>query len=946
MQRCETIALAIILSLCSLLATVDAVYAEPYGTMASAGYQIFNGGMSSLGGSVASAESTLMATNMYPYQLDMTLSDYADVFQQANADLTLAKSFLDSITPIDKTPSETGVGRLLLYPKDNYESVPGLLSGLPSAESQLVRCRDIFAYGAFLGYPQAQEKLRDAIKTLASIYFLIADEFLIDALEFRFSNMTIAADAKLDEQICQLGYGSSDPTECTAANATLHGAQSYYEKLLSSFVYGFSPSSIGRTIYISMYFDADINSLFNLAVERYSLASREKVARMLARQISPDPVVESNAKNMAGAALKNVATGAYLISAAVAQKQGDTFISNGGDRITNALSGLRSKAYVLRDNINPLGYDNRYVPMQSFDKLKSDALSWYNSAKNSQNVLMQSNRDFEANINTIQTALMNLVINPGGYKSQLATLTGISVSDPTFDSKVILAGDDLYSCDIDAADFIACTATKTKGILGGKYSQIREAQIRVDQALLKAQHLQESIDAENKRQAEMLTIRNKYNTSYQNTLKDFLDNMKNARTVERTKIKRKGKDTESQTVTSFKISDPSLKNEVTKAIDLQQALYEQEILTNNLTDGITIMNMTNNWAESQIEIGLAIQMKNSALLDFENSMKEKENLTFLYGKAKEQISYDVNKAKEKLPELRILHTQAALDYSASLSAATHYTYLAAKSLEYKYLKPLNVTMPGGETLSVADIYKVQTAEDIDRILNNLSAFDSCSWGSVSRTPVKISLAYDILGLTNKYLNPTGTLTTTEVSALRKQKVRDFIAGKVNKSTNSLTYEFSTSLNDFYISKLNKFNMKIWWGTASPPCDPVQAGGVAVNLITSQVSGLIGPYVTLSQRGHSTYYDKDKNILEYIPVSEYLNMQNIGNDSSVTTTGSFFSSINTAPVSGTLWDPSFKGRSVASSNWQMTIEDIGYELIDWTLINDIELYIDTIASTYQ
>jgi hypothetical protein len=210
--------------------------------------------------------------------------------------------------------------------------------------------------------------------------------------------------------------------------------------------------------------------------------------------------------------------------------------------------------------------------------------------------------------------------------------------------------------------------------------------------------------------------------------------------------------------------------------------------------------------------------------------------------------------------------------------------------------------------------------------------------------VKISLAYDILGLTNKYLNPAGTLTTAEVTALRKQKVQNFLSGKVNTSANSLNYEFSTSLNDYYISKLNKYNMKIWWGTASPPCDPVQAGGVAVNLVTTQASGLIGPYVTLSQRGHSTYYDKAKNILEYIPVSEYLNMQSSGIDSSITTTGSFYPTINLPPQAGGLWDPSFKGRSVAASNWQMLIEDIGYELIDWTKVSDIELYFDTIAST--
>jgi hypothetical protein len=926
---------------------VDARAACDGSTMSSGNYCVYRSGFGTVGGSVDGANNDIAASNMYPiqqrdsesdlkYWYDLAFSDYGNGLDFRNSLLLLGVNLSTCGSP--ESPA-TPLCDLLLNPKKNYETIGFVTTdtdsdGVPDdckisgdIEAQLANARDTFAYDVVKKYPDvatAKTNLGETLKALSNIYLMIADEFLIDALEFRFSSFTLGADQKLDEQLLLLTK-----------------AQLCYEKSVNSFIYGMTPIP-GTTIYISDYFDNDVFGLFNLSVERMSMAVREKSSKQLVRMISPDPLVEANARKAAAETLKNVYTSTYLLGAVIAQKPKSNFFANGGNRLVNALSTLRNQGNIYTENLNPLGYDNRYIPMQDFSKLYSDAMNFYSSAKTSQDTLAASKRDFDANVTQLQTTLYNLAENPGGYKTQLASLTGISVSDPDFINKAAASGEDLYACPIDAADFVACVQNKTKGVLGSKYNQLREAQIRVDQAMKKKDNQIEAIDLENKRHAEIIEIKNKYYAQYKDTLKNYLKHMKDARTVVRKKTEGDG---ESKTETTYSVKDEPLNLSVDKEIDLQKALADYEIAQINVTDEVMIKNMVNNLAETEIEIGLAIQMKNSVVDEFENGLKERDNLAFVYKKALEQINYTANMVRDKIPEVRILRSQAALDLSKNLNNSAHYAYLAAKALEYKYLKQIVNLQVLNQTLSIYDLYKVQTVEDVKDFLDKLDAYDSCAWGLVSRTTIKMSLAKDILGLTDKYLNPAGTLSATQVAQLRYQGVQSFLSGKVNPTDNSLLFDFASALNDYYISKWSKYNLKIWWGTASPPCDPVPTKGIAVNFLTNQ-SASITPLITLSQKGHSTYLDKTRNILEYVPVSEYLNMLSENTDSSIVTTGIFAAYVNGNPETDVLWDPSFKGRSVASSNWEFKVNDIGDYPIDWSKVTDIVLYLDAMGSSLQ
>jgi hypothetical protein len=183
---------------------------------------------------------------------------------------------------------------------------------------------------------------------MANIYLMVADEFLIDALEFRFSATTLGVDQKLNEQL-----------------ALLEKAQTYYQKAVDTFVYGFSPA-VGTNVYVSEYFDVAVYDLFNLAVERMSMAMREKSSKQLAKLISPDPLAEANARKTSGNTLKDIYTSTYIISAVNAQNTGADFISYGGQRLVNALNTLNNQGNIYRENLIHWGMTTGSFPCRIF----------------------------------------------------------------------------------------------------------------------------------------------------------------------------------------------------------------------------------------------------------------------------------------------------------------------------------------------------------------------------------------------------------------------------------------------------------------------------------------------------------------------------------------------------------------------------------------------------
>lgn len=926
--------------------------AAGFANMSSSVYRLYNGSTGTLGGDAAGANSNIIASNMNPVQQSSDLSPW---YQKAQDSLNAAKNFRTNSLVLTGVfaNSSTARGIMLVDPKQNYETT-GILSGLSAIESQLVGARNTFAYDVSIGYPfedpsQSQANLLDSIKTLANIYLMIADEFLIDGLEFRFSSDTLGIDQKLDEQI-----------------VLLQKAQSYYEKAIDSFVYGFSPA-VGTNIYAADYFDSTVYSLFNLAVERLSITLREKSSKILVRQMAPDALQEwTPARTAALDSLKQSAVTSYALAVATAKRLGPTFADFGGDSLKDAMDTLRKQGNISFGNLNPLGYDNRYVPMNDYQDLYNLASAWLMYAKEAKNDLDSETREFDADVDSLRNELNAL---NSRYIESLATYTGCSAPDTAdtsaFETCTGEAGGDLYACSIlDSAGFETCmTAAVTKGELATKYRGIRQAQSRLELARLTRQNILERIKNENEKNLQSINIVKTGMNAQAVALDAYLDRLKNARTetdtitittskkkegskwVDQSKVK------EHSTVTTFNKKDPNLLWGVQKEKDFLKVTTDLQIQQTTLDTAYRIKDLLLSEAEAEIEVDLASQQKNTALADYDNTLAQKETLWNLYEKGLAQIN-DYYTNPDKFASQRILKSEASINLAEAINYTAHYAYLASKALEYKYLKPIVDEPVAGGRLRLTDLFKAQTPPDLEEFLLKLNSLNTqnCPWGTFDPQYNTISLAYHILGLTDGFLDPDGNGLTDDGKTLyqaRKDRVQAFLLEHLSND-GKLQFPFSLSEENSFLGTSGLYNMKIWNGVVSSPCDQLVSDvkGVSVTLQTTQTSN-IRPKVLLQQSGHSSLRTELGDIAEYIPVSEYHFLFEGSGDYSPSKQAEVIASVNVDPRFQTntgTWSGAFKGRGITSSQWQVTVFDWNaiYPKTDFSKITDVMINLDTIG----
>lgn len=914
---------------------------------------------------------------MYPFANDLDLSVLE---QQALLALADGNTFRDSLILLCTDDSDTSEDEsdclpetcpdtpsgeftdLYCFPELNYEDV-GFISftddanGIPVSFSlKNLNHRLIQAIGTF-GYmacdddtnDAAKQNLRETLKILVSIYLMIGDEFLVDSLEWRFSADNLHANVQLDEQLIQL------------AKAGL-----LYDAAVTAFVEGFT-MQIGESCQVSKLFDESVFNLFHLSVERLSTAMRETSSKRLARKMAPG--VESDALKEGRSQLQGSYTATYLATAAAAQRGNEVaeektnadleFLKNGGERLLIALKSLQQQAAIYLGSFNPLGFDDRYIPMQDYNlTLRDRALSALGIAQTSLKDFVAEKRLFDSNLDQLNDAHNSMILN--NYRGQLSSLTGIPVDEISiiegYDNPVETSGDSLYDCDPEDSVFDACVdgAANAWGVLKSKYRQIRVAQIRIDQAEMRKKNALASLKQEEKifrEKNELLKIRQKLHTHRIVEISEYYEDMEGARVkrkvCNRERKNHKTKKKKCHYETSYDVYNEPLDLQAKKEIELQQLLDNYEIVATRMDNSqahqVQRMHLLHSLAEIEIELGLTIELYNSAEDDFAAAMTQRDNQVFLYKKSMDYKQLTVDEIKDKIVEARIMRSEAALNLARDMKRAVHRSYLAAKALEYKYLKPLeNISMDGGETLDIHNLYKAQLPKDVQSFMTSLEQYDTCAWGSVNSRLYEISYSRDILGLTDSYLEEMGATTRAEIEALRQEKLQAHFAVD---DWNDLSLEFSTSLNDQIFSKYHKYNVKIWWGNASPPCDPVEAKGVTVLIKTNQVASL-DMYVTLTLDGTQTFLNRQNEIVEYVPASEYLNMQVADIDDSLVTVGSFDAFINVDPDSYSMheWSNSFKGRSIASANWKLLIEDFSYPYdVDWSKVTDIVIYMDTMGN---
>ncbi|HMN29057.1 MAG TPA: hypothetical protein PKE45_12975, partial [Caldilineaceae bacterium] len=245
-----------------------------------------------------------------------------------------------------------------------------------------------------------------------------------------------------------------------------------------------------------------------------------------------------------------------------------------------------------------------------------------------------------------------------------------------------------------------------------------------------------------------------------------------------------------------------------------------------------------------------------------------------------------------------------------------------------------------------DIFKARTADDVDNFLNNLEAFRVAigSPGERNRYPYRISLAKDLLGLSDQNLNPDGSLSGNEVSQRRLASFQQVLQQHLITDTNSgqitgIDLPFTTSLLDNRIFTPNIWNNRI--AGVGLPTDVPGTQGISLNLLTRQFGEIGTPEVQLTHAGHASYRTVSGAIVEYVPQNARLSGYPVPNDfASQKETATILASVN-GNGRGTP-SSAFFNRSVAASNWTLRIDlkspfNAG---LDLTQVEDIEINMDT------
>lgn len=950
---------AIALSACALLVATQSFAAVGFSNMSSAGFRIINGGTSTLGGAVSTSGGKLAATNMQPYEARPASSDIQYWHDRAVSDLASGESFRkNSLSLVNADPlGSSPQAQMLQDSKLNYETA-GLLANFAAIESGLISARNTFAYDLLNKFPDeatARNKLQESIRLLASTNIMIADEFLIDAVEYRFSYPSSQLgflNERLDEQI-----------------ALLQKAMAYYQKAIDTFAYGFGTTKGTYCFAATDLTDAEF-SLFNLAVERLSMAIREHTSKLFVRNMSPDATMQwKTAREQAFGNLKDGAIATYLTTAAL----GESVARTGGDRIQSAFAMLQRQGAYFIHNLNPLGYDNRYIPTSDFTDLYNLAKNTYlSSAITAQEVHEKQKREFDSNKEKLASEINSLNRQ---YIATLSSFTGCTAPlDPQDTAQVETfldctgnAGADLLSCPAtdDPSSFEACMSAKTTtaGVLAQKWRAIMQTHTMLNKARLTRQGVYESIRNENEKTGKLVELKRISLNTQLEKLNEYLNNIKREETdtVEKTTVRTKEngkwtKKTVSKTHTTtetFSVKDSTQKLNIQKEKDNLIILNDLDIKSVNLESAYRIKELMVSAAISEQDLSLAAQAKNSAVADFDNSMKEKEAQWILYDTGRDQLKYYTD--PDRYATLRILQSQAAVDLSNKLNQTAHYAYLSAKALEYQGLGSLVDAPVGGGKLNITDVFKAQTPADLGKFLDDLSALNtqSCPWGTFDRQEHTVSLALHILGLTDGYLDPDGDGMTADGKAVadaRLEKVQEFIA-RHTASDGSLRFRFGISEENQYLGLSGSYNMKIWTGQAPSPCRTLNSDqiprGTTMSIMSTQSAGF-RPKVRLSKIGPSSLRDGQGEIREYIPVYDYNFLFEGSGDYLPSKEVEFipFTKVDPRLQSGTgSWTGAFFGMGITSSDWEARIFDWNavYAKTNFSKIYDIQFFFDTLGS---
>ena len=358
--------------------------------------------------------------------------------------------------------------------------------------------------------------------------------------------------------------------------------------------------------------------------------------------------------------------------------------------------------------------------------------------------------------------------------------------------------------------------------------------------------------------------------------------------------------------------------------DVQQAATQAQITGAN--SDATIRNLLLEQADLLIEYDITIDEWNRLSSEHNHLVEKYRNMLNLRAQAQDNLvgSYFTN------PAYRILRDTLTVEGSRSHALAAQFAYLTAKALEYEFMTPVPF---------MGNIYKARTADDVNNFMIQLEQWRVAlgSPGYRNRYPYTISLAQDLLGLSDENLDPRNQLTPAERAQLRYEQFQQFLQQNIVSGT--LEFQFTTSLLDNNIFSTNIWNNRI--SGVGLPAEVPGTQGLSINVLTRQFGDAGTPEVILTHGGQASYRKITDDVVEYTPGPTRLVGYAVPPAfQGRTTTAVVICSVN-GNNQGTPNSALFN-LSVAASSWTLKIDPNSYynHHLDLSEIEDIELRMDT------
>jgi hypothetical protein len=879
-------------------------------------------------------------------------ADYQKVYTHATALLTTGTAFRQNelqLPPSCKTPDECrrnyedfNNGELFFAFCANYEKVDvrGYCAGdtpaswpRPSEQirGQLVRAREMFGFLALAdpaditvlvnGAPTnvraiGRSGVLSATREIANVHMIFGNEFLVDALDYRFTGGDPRADQIIAEELEQLDK-----------------ARRQFELAVGVLAHAFNADFGGPNGgYIGDYFGEREFDLFGLVSERMVLAIGEMADRY--RQVGQD----GKALELYANAFASQYVQAMALATSAAQ-QDAKFLENGGFEIINNLERLRTQAQAIHDGINPFGFVDEYVPLQTYDELRRllqadflrDATEDENRAENAQ-------REFDQNRSALAREMQNLRLT---YDTRLLEICG-----PSQDNYATCSGEGgLMKQNFHNLLIASERLNQIEQRQQNVFEQVRIEQERTNKVIeLTLQNgdiiaataiAQGAINAHRTTQIDVSASSHNVHAGVE-VRKSFGFSLDPTKWAKAELILSTGYRFEhSWTSSTQTVWDPAQEElaQLESAQALQQAINQAAIT--NANSVATIKTLLLQTAELAIEKEIQLKEMNRLLSEHNDLVNQYNQFLNL----REQARADVVDSNLANPAFRILRDQTTIEAGRSIDVAAQFAYLTAKALEAEFL----IRYP-----SLNDIFKARTADDVDNFINALEAFRVAigSPGERNRYPYRISVAKDLFGLSDENLDPTGVLSPSERARLRfegfqailqRSQITDTVSGQVI----GFEFSFATTLLNNQMFSPNIWNNRI--AGVGLPADVPGTQGIALNVLTRQFGDIGTPEVQLTHDGHAAYRTVNGTLVEYVPENARLaGFATPPGFESKSKTATILASVN-GNGRGTPSSALFN-RSVAASGWVIRIDlrSPFNSKLDISQVEDLEINMDTIG----